>query len=146
MRILLAIALLVLLVVEPASAQASRRLWGTGKEPRVRPGQILLSGDGSEILGGDGWTHGTGLSSFGRVAWTTYNGREAIGTGLLWIDDCDPFCAEGTYHQHVATVHAFSVSRNVYRRLTIRYSDGGVMRTDRRVLHHFAGWSWDDAR
>jgi hypothetical protein len=142
-----AAALAMLVLTVPASATASpRRLGGdSGNAFKVRPGQIQFH---DTVLGGEGWTASTGpdgrLASFGRIAWSKYNQREAIGSGIYWVSDCVSGCFNGTYRAHTATVHAISVKGDRYRRLTIRFRYNGQTRYDRRILRrHGTYWAWD---
>ena len=57
---------------------------------KVEPGSILVSGDGSGFIKDVTWTH-----------WGT---ASALGHGRLEIDNCQPNCAQGTYHGYAATV------------------------------------------
>jgi len=146
MRNLLAGLVVVLMVAAPANAAAKPRLLARDSSNvlMLRPGQLVISGDGSEIVGGTGWTQGSGLASFGRIRWSAFNQREAVGRGLLWLNDCDPNCAEGGFRQHAAWIHASSVKQNRYQRLTVRYMDDGAVRYDRRIMRrHGTYWAWD---
>jgi hypothetical protein len=146
MRNLLAGVVVLLMVAAPASAAAKPRLLArdSSNALMLRPGQLVISGDASEIVGGTGWTQGSGLASFGRIRWSAFNRREAVGRGFLWVNDCDPNCADGTFQQHTAWIHASSVTRSLYQRLTVRYMDDGAVRYDRRILRrHGTYWAWD---
>jgi hypothetical protein len=151
----LILAAFVAALVLPASASASQPGMliedggHTPKSFKVRPDQVSYTGDGTGILGGEGWTDGSGIDTFGRINWTTWNQREAKGTGINWINDCDPSCGGGTYYLAPATIHAFSVKGNKYRRLTIRRNYHGRIEYERRVLgvtgHDDKGrahWAW----
>jgi hypothetical protein len=135
------IALAVCLAVVASGAADAASLPGVltqiGRGPTfaVRPAQIIYTGDGSGVLGG---YSGSGPNPhFGRLSWTLWNRHQAVGHGAVWLDDCEPNCAEGTFHPYPVRVHAFGVQRGHFTHLTLRYDFEGKEVIDRRmVLKH----------
>ena len=94
----------------------SFKSWGF----QVRPEILPLSGDGTVFVGGCGWkTRGRRILSFGAVEWTSFGGSEATGSGLLWLNDCTPNCAEGSFRHYSAAVTATMVRKGHYTRLKV---------------------------
>jgi hypothetical protein len=103
---------------------------GHGPPFAVRPAQIVYTGDGSGVLGG---FSGTGpYPRFGSLSWSTWNRRQARGTGAVWLDNCEPSCAEGTFHPYAVKVRAFAPHAGHFTRLTLRYEYEGKEVVDRR--------------
>ena len=123
-----------------AAAAALPKILTQGKPAfAVRPRSISYTGDGTGVLGG---SDGSGPANPGRLRWPTYTRRRAIGRGVVWIDDCDPDCAGGTFSAVPVTVHAFSPSHGRFRRLTVKYTLHGKRYTDRRVIRRYTGGIW----
>lgn len=119
--------LLLALVVPVASASTSRTtLLGDAAHFRltwqVRPASILYTGDGSGILGG---FDGTGARHPGHLKWQSWTPTRAAGSGAVWIDDCTPSCANGTFTAHAVKVVAFRPEHGHFTRLTLRYHAPG---------------------
>jgi hypothetical protein len=90
---------------------------------RTRPAVLSLSGDGTAFLGGRGWrAHGTRVSSFGRLEWTSFGGPTAGGRGLMWLNDCKPDCAGGSFQHYPARVRASAIRKGHYTRLTVSFT------------------------
>jgi hypothetical protein len=70
---------------------------------------------------------GDGNLQLKRMRWRGWNRLRVRGRGLAWLNDCIPFCAEGTFHYVRARVtlrrprRCANVERYVYTRLTYRY-------------------------
>lgn len=104
----------------------------------VRPSVIVYTGDGSGLLGGPRRVHGRRFpASFGRLGWRTWNHRYALSYGTAWLDDCNPNCAQGSFHAHRARIVADHIRGNHFTHLTISYRYHGRRITDRRVLRRF---------
>src|SRR5919206_4619957 len=87
----------LLLLGVPAAALARPPRTVSNVEPylRVRPAKISYTGDGTGIVGG---FDGTSARHPGHLRWLSYTRRDGRARGLLWLDDCEPSCAEGTFH------------------------------------------------
>jgi len=130
-----------LAIVLPASASAAGLpglLTNTGGKPFVvRPAQVIYTGDGSGVLGGFA---GKGpLRRFGALRWSSWGHHQAMGSGAVWLDDCTPNCAQGTFHPYPVSVHAFAPSAGHFTRLTLRYTYQGKQVLDRRRLVKMGG-------
>jgi hypothetical protein len=103
---------------------------GHGSPFVVRPAQIVYTGDGSGVLGG---FSGRGpLPRFGRLKWSSWTRGQALGSGAVWLDNCTPSCAQGSFRPYAVAVHAFDPRAGHFTRLTLRYSYEGKQVIDRR--------------
>jgi hypothetical protein len=60
-------------------------------KPQVRPADFVLAcGDGNSRLSSLRWTHWAPAS--------------AEGKGVNWVNDCDPYCAAGTFRSYAVVV------------------------------------------
>jgi hypothetical protein len=119
----LTIGLLLALFVPLASGSTRLpTLLGDGAQFRltwqVRPASILYTGDGSGILGG---FDGAGIKHPGHLKWLTWTTGDATASGAVWIDNCSPSCANGTFKAHAVRVRAFRPVRGRFTRLTLSY-------------------------
>ena len=134
-RIMACATFLVILLPGSAGAAALPGVLtqiGHGPPFAVRPAQIIYTGDGSGILGG---FSGKGPNPhFGRLSWTVWNQHQAVGHGAVWLDDCEPNCAQGTFHPYSVRVHAYDVQRGHFVHLTLRYIYEQKEIVDRRVV------------
>lgn len=105
---------------------------------QVRPATISYTGDGTGIVGG---LDGTSVRHLGRLHWSTYNSRRGFAIGRVWLDDCSPDCADGTFTPSRVRVQVFDPSRGHFRRLTLSYRYRGRDYVDRRLAHYYAGVS-----
>jgi hypothetical protein len=103
--------------------------------PHYRPTRIVVAcGDGNLQLPSLRWTH--------------WNDRAATARGVVWANDCIPFCAAGRFHRYAARVRASQPARcrGVYQYLHLRYRllhrAHGVARTGRMSL----GWTCREPR
>jgi len=88
--------------------------------PHYRPTRIVVAcGDGNLQL----------LS----LRWAHWNDRAASARGVVWANDCTPFCAAGHFHRYTARIRASQPGRcrGVYQYLHLRY----------RLLHRARGVS-----
>ncbi|MER7053552.1 MULTISPECIES: hypothetical protein [unclassified Streptomyces] len=87
-------------------------------QPEVRPGAFLLAcGDGNSRLV--------------SLNWLRWDANAAVGRGTNAINDCDPYCAAGTFHSYPVTVRLDQPQpwekdpgERHYTRLTLTYTDG----------------------
>lgn len=112
---------------------------------QIRPATISYTGDGTGYIGG---LHGTGVRHLGRLKWTTYKGREGLGIGLVWLDNCRPDCAQGTFSASRVRVRVSDPASGHFRLLTLRYRYHGRRYVDHRLVHRerFGGrtyWIYD---
>jgi hypothetical protein len=130
-RVTAPVLVALLLLVVPASARAHPPWTVSNAEPylRVRPAEISYTGDGTGIVGG---FDGTSVRHPGHLNWLRYTRRDGRARGLLWLDDCDPSCAEGAFHATPVSVHVWRPRRGVFRRLTLSFGYSGKHWLDRR--------------
>ena len=55
---------------------------------------------------------GGGTMGLGRVRWTHWGNRSALGRGVLTYKDCDPNCPAGTYHTVRTRIRLYRARRN----------------------------------
>ena len=73
------------MVIGPAPSVA---VYDCANKPQVRPGTFDLFCDGS--------------GSFTKLHWSVWNASTATATGVLYVDNCEPNCAQGKWsHQDV---------------------------------------------
>lgn len=110
---------------------------------QIRPAHIDYTGDGSGMLGGFDGTGAQHVAHPGHLGWATWTQNNATGSGAVWIDDCTPDCATGTFTPHAVTLTAFRVVKGHFTRLTIRYSYRGKHYTDRLgIIFHAGSWTY----
>lgn len=138
----------ILLASAAEAATLPSILTQDAKHPfRVRPASIDYTGDATGFIGG---TDGTSVRQLGHIQWPVYTSRQAVGRGLVWLNDCEPDCADGTFSSTPVSLHAFSPGGGHFRRLTLKYTFQGKAYTDRRVAHRLPfgthAWVWDIVR
>jgi hypothetical protein len=100
---------------------------------QVRPAVVGFTGDGSAFLGGfDG---GTAADHFGHMSWSSWTATVAVGTGAVWIDDCEPSCAGGTYAPSAVSVRAFAPHEGHFTRMTLRFDYHGEAIVEELGVH-----------
>jgi hypothetical protein len=111
-RVALPVLLCLLLVaVAPAAASARTRVPSCGQY-RYAPRLVTLACSDDAF----------GLE---RMRWSRWTTAAAFGRGLVFADDCDPYCAAG--HLHVYRVHVALAGvlrcggTRIFRRARIRY-------------------------
>ena len=125
-----------------APAQAARPKLHDGADGfKVRPATILVSGDGSAWLGGAGYGE---PPDYGRIHWTAFRRSGARGHGRVFVNDCVPDCAGGTFSSWRAVIRAGRVRKGHYTRLSARYERDGTRVVDRwklvRASRTYAYW------
>ncbi len=95
-----------------------------GKSLLVRPGEIVYTGDGSGFLAGPG--RAGRHPKPGRLTWSSWTATAALGSGADWLDNCEPFCAAGSFSQHPVNIKLYRPRRllgfSVFTRMTIHYT------------------------
>ena len=82
------------------------RLCGNGK-PVVRPHRAL-------------WSCGDGNGWYRHLRWRKWERRHAFAFGNLWLNDCKPYCAAGTFHHYPLRVRVFRVRKRGGHRVFTR--------------------------
>jgi hypothetical protein len=125
---MLGISVLVVLAVRttPASGTASRPVaygfdggsgWHAGQ---IMPRAIAFGAGGSLLVR--------------QVTWSTWQHGAAHGRGVVWVNDCSPSCAQGSYTKSPATL-TLSATRThdghaYYSRLVMTWSQNGQLQSD----------------
>lgn len=135
-RVILTALFGTLLLVAPAVAAAKLPGVWTGPRFVVRPHIIDYTGDASAIVGG---SDGSSINHPGHLKWTTYNKRQGIATGTIWIDNCLPDCADGRFTGSHVKVNAYSPSGGHFRRVKLTYNYQGHHHVDLLELERFKG-------
>src|SRR5690242_20349958 len=136
-RSLLFVALVVLTAgvdaaaAQPLSSPVPRVLTQRSPAFQVKPAIIDYTGDGTGVIGGPG---GTSVQHPGRLHWTVYNHHRARARGLVWINDCDPYCAAGTFVPYRVRVYMSRPRAGRFTRMTLKYTyDGSRVRDTRGI-------------
>ena len=132
-RAVISLALLAALVL--ASSASAAALPGAvadggnpkqGKNVLVRPKQIVYTGDGSGFLAGPG--KAGRHPKPGNLKWSSWTTGAAQGSGDDWLNNCEPFCAAGTFSQHAVSITLFRPRKMlgllVFTRMRVRYTHG----------------------
>lgn len=121
---------LLLAAAAPALASLPKALTQERPAFAVRPAQISYTGDGTGVLGG----RRSGDRGFGRITWSSWTRRSAHGRGQIWINDCEPDCAGGSFSPRPMRVALSHPRDGKFRLLTIRYRYRGKAYVDRRTV------------
>ena len=138
MRHLAIVGSLALALVLPAAAVARLPAVLTQEKPefQVKPATISYTGDGTGLIGG---LDGSSVRHLGHLDWTRYTRRQGTARGLVWLDDCEPDCADGAFHPYKVRVRVSSPSHARFRLLTLKFVFHGKHVTDKRQIQHFSG-------
>ncbi|MEO6859813.1 MAG: hypothetical protein ABI323_14720 [Solirubrobacteraceae bacterium] len=136
-RIALAAALLILVVVVVVAGTGTawahalpRLLTQDGHNPfRVRPVTIGYTGDGTGYVGKFPIQPHRGF-----LHWKVWNHQRAQGTATIWLNNCTPSCAGGSFHSYRGSVRAFRVRHGDFTRMTLSFRYQGRSVTDERGL------------
>jgi hypothetical protein len=114
--------------------------------PRARPGNVVLSQDGSVLLGGLTGAHPTESSlgdQFGALRWTSWTAHGGSAHGALWRNNCVPSCGNGHYSARPATVRVFDPSRyKVFERLAVTVAGHTTIYHATYTYGTGGGYSW----
>lgn len=131
----------------PGAATATKlptELWGLQRRPYV----VSFTGDSTGFLGGSTGDEsltpsdlkGRGRKGFGRLTWTTWNSTQGRAWGVVWLNDCKPACAGGTFHPKKANVHVYRPNRSgIFTRMHI---DAGKYTDTRGAVRFHGYWVW----
>ncbi|KOG31430.1 hypothetical protein [Streptomyces resistomycificus] len=98
-------------------------------KPQVRPADFVLAcGDGNSRLAALRWTH-----------WDTTSAR---AKGVNWLNDCEPYCAAGTFRSYPVVVRLDQTQswkghppQQRYDRMTLTYTGDRPERSARTVTY-----------
>lgn len=121
---LLASAAMLALPAVGSAARLPGLLTGMGgKHPFVvRPAVVGFTGDASGFLGG---FDGGASDRFGHMSWSSWTSTVAVGSGAVWLDNCEPGCAQGAFVPYAVKVRTFAPRDGHFTRLTLRFDFGG---------------------
>jgi hypothetical protein len=133
-RIALAAALLILLIVVGSGTAWARPLprlltQDANSPFRVRPMTVGYTGDGTGYVGKFP-TH----RHRGFLHWKIWSHQQAQGTATIWLNNCTPSCAGGSFHSYSGSVRAFRVRHGEFTRMTLNFHYHGRPVTDERGL------------
>ena len=100
----------------------------------IKPGQIIVSGDGAALIAGNAaWigrnpTPNRAGSQFGHVEWLAWKAKSADGIATFWLDNCKPNCATGTYFPTGGLIAASRVRNGRFTRLELATDSKKVYR------------------
>jgi hypothetical protein len=73
---------------------------------------------------------GDGGESVGNITWTSWGGETATGHGTYTINDCEPDCADGIFHEKPVNVTLSLIRKanavEFYSRMTITTNSGSL--------------------
>jgi hypothetical protein len=134
-------------LVAAASASAAMALPGlpaysgpirAGKNPVVKPGSIVYTGDGSGFLAGPGKTGRRPKA--GKLKWTSWSGKGATATGEDWINNCLPDCADGKFSTFPVALKASRprvvLGHKIFTRLKVTWTGS----RPKFIKHHVELW------
>ena len=114
-----------------------------GKNPKVRPGSIVYTGDGTGVLAGRGTR--SRHPKFGRLHWTAWNPTEGRAFGADWVNNCVPFCAAGTFTPYPVNIKVFRPrllsGHRIFTRMQVTYTG----KLPQRVHDRVQIWTVDDS-
>ena len=122
--VVVALALAAALVV-PASTTSAAPARGTTPKTQVIADCVHRSIEPRKVIAtcGDGNVYAV-VTSYG-----SWRRKQAWGQGRLHMNDCDPSCAEGTFHSYRATFRFHRVvdtsHGRLFTRLGVTYVQGG---------------------
>jgi len=111
----------------------------------VAPTWIVVSGDGSAIIAGNAAWIGRNPSpnkagsQFGHVTWSSWTATRASGSGVFWLNNCTPNCAQGTYFPATVRIVASQPKGGHFTRLAL----SGSKTADYKLEHVANGYVWN---
>lgn len=109
---------------QPAAKTPAAKIavYDCANKPQVRPSEFDIFCDGSAALA--------------KMSWSNWNTTEATGTGVFYVDNCVPNCAQGKWsHQNVIVVLwrgkpvAHHPGKLGYSKMTLLYPGSGRTQT-----------------
>jgi hypothetical protein len=117
-----------------------------GGKFQVKPASILYTGDGTGFFAG----RKKADNHSGRLNWTSWTSTGGRGSGFNWLDNCQPSCAAGTFHQYPVKLHVWRPEHVgghlIFTRMTVRYTgtrpSGVAQKQVFKVTHSGGTFSW----
>lgn len=89
---------------------------------RVKPRLFRYTGDGTGFVGGK---HTNPLRpGKGGIKWTIWNQKRAVGKAWIWINNCSPSCAEGSFYRNPGKVFLSRPKNGKFYRLKLVFRRG----------------------
>jgi hypothetical protein len=104
----------------------------------AQPTVIALSCDNTSVLGG----RRNRSYRLGEIHWRSYTRRNAYATGVWWVKNCKPDCANGHWTGYPDRLHAYRPRRGRFTRLYLRAKRANVSNVLRLIRVNVGGWSW----
>jgi hypothetical protein len=113
----------------------------------VRPATISFGASADVLIGGPGITQSQfKAGDYGHISWSRWTSASAVGRGLIWSNDCNPNCPEGTYHSSQVAIRAGDGNSGRFRWLSYTYRTEGhrlhIHSTLRRMPGTTDAWEW----
>ncbi len=99
----------------------------------VRPPQIFMTGDTTEVIGGAGFR--AEPLRYGRIRWSSYTRSSAVGWGDVEFADCMPSCGGGGHYAYPVKIVASRPSAGRFARMSLTFSVDGVRLGGTYALH-----------
>lgn len=94
----------------------------------VRPSLIGYTGDATGYVGRRTWG-----GKRGYMRWKTWNIYSAYGVGTVWLNTCNPSCADGGWRSRKGWVQLSVPKNGRFTDMTITYRRGDRMVSDHRT-------------
>jgi opacity protein-like surface antigen len=89
--------------------------------PKVKPKQIVYI-MGAFFAG----PQRVSKTDLGRIHWSKWNKKKAVGSGGNWIDDCKPNCGKGTLHGYPVTLKLSQpkvvAGKDIFTQMVVTYA------------------------
>ncbi|MEI2641436.1 MAG: hypothetical protein V9G10_03650 [Candidatus Nanopelagicales bacterium] len=108
----------------------------SSRDFQVRPSVIGYTGDGTGYVGKRTWG-----AKRGYLTWKKWGGHSAYGVGTVWLNNCDPYCYNGSWLSRKGWVQLGSVRNGKFTAMTISYRRNGRLVSDTRKIRR-AGNNW----
>ncbi|HZU60529.1 MAG TPA: hypothetical protein VE983_06155 [Solirubrobacteraceae bacterium] len=91
---------------------------------QIKPASIQISGDGSFYFDGKKESH----NHAAPLAWTSWTATGGRGSGFNWVNNCQPSCAQGKFHQYPVKLRVWRPEHVgghlIFTRMTVTYTNG----------------------
>jgi hypothetical protein len=118
----------------------------------VRPAAMSVGCCGQLVIGGQGVSRAAfRAGKLGHISWKLWASTQAVGVGVLWVDNCLPSCVSGSLRSKTVEIQVSTVVDGRYTRLLLIYRSGKRQVFDRRQLDRVPGlkrpaYQWTQGR
>jgi len=114
----------------------------SSRDFQVQPSLIGYTGDGTGYFGRRTWG-----AKRGYVKWQKWGRSSAYGVGTVWLNNCKPYCYDGSWSARKGSVQLGSPKNGKYTAMTISYRRGQRLVSDTRRIRYVSGgrqgyWIW----